>query len=36
MSKSIKDFPPSVRDVVHELLANAAERKAKASQSKGA
>lgn len=30
MSKSIKDFPKDVRDTVHELLANAAERKAKA------
>jgi len=37
MSKSIKEFPKDVRDVVHEILARAAERKAAQSQAaKGA
>jgi hypothetical protein len=36
MSKSINEFPKEVRDTVHELLARAAERKAKAAEAKGA
>lgn len=35
-SKSINDFPKDVRDTVCELLAKAAERKAKAAEAKGA
>lgn len=35
MSKSIKDFPKDVQDTVHELLAKAAERKAKAKMADG-
>lgn len=30
MSKSLKDFPKDVQDTVYQILANAAERKAKA------
>lgn len=36
MSKSLKDFPKDVQNTVGELLAKAAERKAKAAEAKGA